>query len=230
MRLIFRGLSILFVQAFFLAIIVSAQLGNSGSIEGIVKDPSGAVVPGATVQIANPVSGLTRSAVTDAEGIFHFTNVPFNPYHLTASSTGFVTSSLDVEVRSSVPTRVTVELNLGTAATTVNVTENGGDLVEKDPSFHTDVDTSLTDRLPLESQSSSVSSLITLVSPAWWQTPTGCSTGLGIMPKTPFPWMASPSRISKAKFSPTRFRWIRFSPSKLSLAVHRQNMATRRVW
>ena len=179
MRLVFRGLSILFVQAFFLAIIVSAQLGNSGSIEGIVKDPSGAVVPGATVQIANPVSGLTRSAVTDAEGIFHFTNVPFNPYHLIASSTGFVTSSLDVEVRSSVPTRVTVELNLGTAATTVNVTENGGDLVEKDPSFHTDVDTSLTDRLPLESQSSSVSSLITLVSPGVVADSNGLFHGLG---------------------------------------------------
>ena len=41
MRLVFRGLSIVFVQAFFLAIIVSAQLGNSGSIEGIVKDPGG---------------------------------------------------------------------------------------------------------------------------------------------------------------------------------------------
>jgi len=40
-----------------------------------------------------------------------------------------------------------------------------GDLVEKDPSFHTDVDTALTDRMPLESQSSSVSSLVTLATP-----------------------------------------------------------------
>ncbi len=105
--------------------------------------------------------------------------MPFNPYHLTVSSAGFITSSLDVEVRSGVPTKVAVELKLGSTATTVNVTENGGDLVEKDPSFHTDVDTSLTDRLPLESQSSSVSSLVTLVSPGVVADSNGLFHGLG---------------------------------------------------
>jgi hypothetical protein len=177
--LVSRSLFILLLQAVILVFTASAQLGNSGSIEGVVKDPSGAVVPGATAQIVNPVSGLIRSSVTDAEGSFRFTNVPFNPYHLTVSSAGFITSSLEVEVRSGVPTKVAVELKLGSTATTVNVTENGGDLVEKDPSFHTDVDTSLTDRLPLESQSSSVSSLVTLVSPGVVADSNGLFHGLG---------------------------------------------------
>jgi hypothetical protein len=35
----------------------SAQLGNSGSVEGVVKDPSGGVIAGATVEMFNPVSG-----------------------------------------------------------------------------------------------------------------------------------------------------------------------------
>jgi hypothetical protein len=61
----------------------------------------------------------------------------------------------------------------------VTVEAKAEDLVEKDPSFHTDVDTSLTDRLPLESQSSSVSSLVTLVSPGVVADSNGLFHGLG---------------------------------------------------
>ena len=56
---------------------------NYGTIQGNVKDPSGASVPGATVTIADPVSGLHRDTMTDTNGDFRFTNIPFNPYHLT---------------------------------------------------------------------------------------------------------------------------------------------------
>ncbi|HET7108011.1 MAG TPA: TonB-dependent receptor [Candidatus Acidoferrum sp.] len=179
MRLGFRGPFILLVQAFVLVFITYAQLGNSGSIEGVVKDPSGAVIPGASVQISNPVSGLTRSAITDAEGGFRFTNVPFNPYHLTVSNTGFVTSSLDVDVRSGVPTKVAIELKLGSTATTINVTEEGGDLIENDSTFHTDVDRGLFEKVPLESSSSSVSSLVTLTTPGVAADSNGLFHGLG---------------------------------------------------
>ena len=53
------------------------QVGNSGSIEGVVKDPSGSSVPGAKVEITYPVSGYHRETTTDTDGVFHFTNVPF---------------------------------------------------------------------------------------------------------------------------------------------------------
>ena len=61
----------------------------SGVISGVVTDPSGAVVPNATVTIDNPVSQYSRTAKTDANGSFGFSNVPFNPYHLTINATGF---------------------------------------------------------------------------------------------------------------------------------------------
>ena len=47
-----------------------AQTRNSGSIAGTVTDPSGAAVPGAVVQVRNPVSGFDRSATTDQNGAF----------------------------------------------------------------------------------------------------------------------------------------------------------------
>ncbi len=63
--------------------------GNSTNVTGTVTDPTGAVIPGATVTIHNPVSQFERTAATDASGNFAFANVPFNPYHLTVSATGF---------------------------------------------------------------------------------------------------------------------------------------------
>src|SRR5450432_1307170 len=158
---------------------ISAQSGNAGSVEGAVKDPSGAAVADATVEISNPVSSFERSVTTGADGSFRITNVPFNPYHLTVTVEGFATYIQDVEVRSTVPTGVQVGLKLGTAATSVTVEANGGDLMETESTFHTDVDQGLINRLPLESSSSSVTSLVTLVSPGVAADSNGNMHGLG---------------------------------------------------
>ena len=158
---------------------VVAQSGNSGSIEGTVKDPSGASVANATVEISNPVTGLKRSAVTGPDGNFRFTNLPFNPYHMVVTADGFESFTRDVDVRSTVPTSVQVALKIGEAATSVTVEANGGDLVETESTFHTDVDQALIDKLPLESASSSVTSLVTLTSPGVAADSNGNMHGLG---------------------------------------------------
>jgi hypothetical protein len=103
---------------------VQAQ-SNSGSISGAVTDPSGAVVPGATVTIENPVSGYLRTAKTDSTGRFQFSNLPFNPYHLAATATGFGGVAQDADVRSAVPVNVGITLKVAGASTTVTV-EGGG--------------------------------------------------------------------------------------------------------
>jgi hypothetical protein len=179
----FRNLRWMIVLAgsltlFFCASSLLAQ-GNAGSIEGMVKDQSGASVPGAKVEISNPVSGFHRETSTDTDGIFRFTNIPFNPYHLVVAATGFNSQSQDVDVRSTVPTSVQVSLKIGTAETSVTVEANGGDLVENEPTFHTDVDQAITDKLPLGSVSSGVSSLVTLTVPGIAADSNGLFHGLG---------------------------------------------------
>jgi hypothetical protein len=174
----------IFVSLFLFSVVavapVRAQLGNSGSIEGVVKDQSGASVPGAKVEITNPVSHFHRETTTDSDGNFRFTNVPFNPYHLVVAASGFGSVSQDVDVRSTVPVNLPITLKVGSAAsTTVTVEANGGDLIETESTFHTDVDQGLIDRLPLESASSSVTSLITLVSPGVAADSNGNMHGLG---------------------------------------------------
>src|SRR6266699_527505 len=103
----------LFGMAFYVAIGGSAfaqSAGNSTSVIGTVADPSGAVVPNASVEIRNPVSRFERTATTDDAGRFAIPNVPFNPYHLTARSQGFATYAQDIDVRSVVPVSVSVNL------------------------------------------------------------------------------------------------------------------------
>jgi len=158
----------------------SAQsAGNSGSINGSVVDPTGAVVPNATVEIRNPVSGFDRSTTTDAAGRFVFTNVPFNPYHLTVTAPGFSSAVQDVEPRSAVPVSIAIKLQVSGSSTQVTVQAEGGDLIENDSTSHTDVDKNLFDKLPLESASSSVSSLVTLATPGVAADSNGLFYGLG---------------------------------------------------
>src|ERR1700751_4755166 len=177
-----KSLHAAFIVFFCLALgfHASAQsVGNSGSINGTVVDPTGAVVAKATVEIRNPVSGFDRSTTTDASGKFEFTNIPFNPYHLVVTAEGFAATVQDVEPRSAVPVSVAIKLKVSGSTTQVTVEAEGGDLIENDPTFHTDVDKNLFDKLPLESQSSSLSNLVTLATPGISADSNGLFHGLG---------------------------------------------------
>jgi hypothetical protein len=156
-----------------------AQTGNSTSLNGIVTDPTGAVVEGAKVQIENPVSAFSRTATTDSAGKFTIPNIPFNPYHLMVQRKGFAPYTQDVELRSSVPMNLKIALRVGSSVTTVDVESGAEDLTENTPVSHTDVDRALFDKLPLESASSSVSSLVTLASPGIAADSNGLFHGLG---------------------------------------------------
>ena len=153
--------------------------GTSGTVHGSVSDPSGAAIPGAGVTIQNPVSHYSHAAKTDAQGKFEFDNLPFNNYHVVVTSEGFQAGEQDVDVRSPIVVELKVALALGSDKTSIEVKATGGDLVETDPATHTDIDRGLFEKLPLESQSSSLSSLVTLASPGVAADSNGLFHGLG---------------------------------------------------
>ena len=156
-----------------------AQSAGSGTIRGSVLDPSGGAIKGATVEIRNPVSRYSKSVLTNEQGNFEFPNLPLNNYHLVTSAVNFQSKQQDVDVRSGVPVEVKIALAIGTSTTTVNVTADAGDLVEAVSTTHTDVDRELFDKLPLESQSSSLSSLVTLATPGISADSNGLFHGFG---------------------------------------------------
>src|SRR5438270_5954547 len=152
--------------------------GNSSSVIGTVLDPTGAVVPNATVEMRNPVSGFDRVVTTNSTGGFAIDNVPINPYHLTVKSTGFAPYVQDVELRSSVPATLTINLKVQSSET-VEVQSGGEGVLENDSSSHTDLDRNSFDKIPLESATSSLSSYVTLATPGIAADSNGLFHGLG---------------------------------------------------
>src|ERR1035438_10469932 len=162
----------------FASLAATAQSGNAGTVRGSVADPSGAVIPNATVHLTNAVSGLDRSVSTDSLGQFEFSNVPIHPYRISVTAPGFAVLNQSIELRSAIGTSFKLTLQIAAADSSVTV-EAGGDLVETDSTFHTDVDRDLFSKLPLESESSGISSLVTLSTPGVAADSNGLFHGLG---------------------------------------------------
>jgi hypothetical protein len=112
----------LFILAIVLTVSAAVAQILYGSIVGVVKDPQGGAVPGATVTIVNKETNLTREAVTDAQGAYTFNNVLAGPYDVKVTLQGFREN-----VRSGVPviigqiSRVDISLEVGTVSETVTV-------------------------------------------------------------------------------------------------------------
>jgi hypothetical protein len=162
----------------FAALSAPAQSGNAAAVRGTVTDPSGAVVPNASVQLTNAVSGFDRTTTTDATGQFTFPNVAFAPYVIKASAKGFAPLSQNVSLNSVVGINLKLVLQIAGGSQTVTV-EAAGDLIEDDPTFHVDVDRDLFNKVPLESASSTLSSLVTLTTPGVAADSNGLFHGLG---------------------------------------------------
>ena len=97
-----------------------AEASVKGSIAGAVSDPSGAVIQGAKVELVGPTG--TRTATTDAEGRFLFQVLIPGVYSAKISREGFKTSEANsVEVQIGRTSILTIKMELGTSATTVEV-------------------------------------------------------------------------------------------------------------
>src|SRR5215467_10393519 len=143
----------------------SAQgLGGAGTLQGTVKDPTGGVMQAVEVRITNVVSGFMRTATTDAMGKYLFGNLPPNAYHLSVMVQGFKPVVSDVNVRTAVPITLDLTLTVEAASTEVSVVGHAEDLVERDPSAHTDLDQTLIGKMLVES-SAGLNQVVTLASP-----------------------------------------------------------------
>ncbi|HEY3886027.1 MAG TPA: TonB-dependent receptor, partial [Vicinamibacterales bacterium] len=140
-------------------------LGGAGTVQGTIKDPTGGAMQAVTVELSNPVTGLKRSATTDTTGHFEFRNLPPNNYHISAAAQGFAPFQTDVDVRSAVPIQLAVTLQLEGTTQSVKVVGHAEDLVERDPTEHTDVDQSLIAKIPIESSAVGLNQVVTMASP-----------------------------------------------------------------
>lgn len=98
-----------------------AEAQVTTSIRGIVLDAQDGAVPGASVALRQPSSGLERVAITDAQGRFDLPNLPVGTHDLTASLDGFTPASQRVVVATGAPAEVTLRLAVATLTDSVIV-------------------------------------------------------------------------------------------------------------
>src|SRR6266404_7690518 len=104
-----------------LAVVANSQTFR-GAINGTVTDPSGAVVPGATVKATESATGIDHTTTTTSEGQFAFQDIPLGFYKVAVTASGFPVYTVDkVEVSAGRIYTLTVKLSLQQQATTVEV-------------------------------------------------------------------------------------------------------------
>jgi len=94
---------------------------NGGSIQGSITDPSGAVVPNATVTILDTDTGSSKTITTDKSGFYSVGPLNPGPYTVTISGAGFEKLSVTTVIRTGTATPGSFKLTLGSSAETVEV-------------------------------------------------------------------------------------------------------------
>lgn len=111
---------VLAIALCFLAQASHAQF--NASLRGIVSDPSGAVIPGATVMLVNPATNQTLTATTDSAGQYTFNALPPATFRLTVSHAGFQNKEIaSVVIIPEQANALNVQLQLGQTTQTVTV-------------------------------------------------------------------------------------------------------------
>lgn len=102
---------------------IFAQL-VSGNLTGTVYDATGAIIPNATIIAHNDATNVENTTTSTSVGEYHFYNLPVGTYTLAASATGFTRAQLKaVTVTLNVTATANITLQIGTASTTVEVSE-----------------------------------------------------------------------------------------------------------
>lgn len=103
----------------------SALLAQTTSLTGVVTDPQGAVIPGIEITLTNQDTQRRRTAITDDQGNYLFSQVTPGTYELRAELTGFKTTIMpDVVLQVDTPATVNIRLELGDISEIVTVTES----------------------------------------------------------------------------------------------------------
>ncbi len=107
---------------------------TAATIEGVVKDPSGAAIPGAAVTVKNSATAQIQNAETDTQGHFLFTAVAPGQYQLTVQHAGFEAATQSIEVRDA-PLTLSIALKIVTQETVVEVGGKRSSLANSDPNY-----------------------------------------------------------------------------------------------
>ncbi len=150
----FRNVCLLLLFAFFASPhFLAAQTPGTGALTGTVKDPSGAVIPNATVTLTSVNTGQARTTMTGADGVYHFNLLPPGNYRVHIESSGF--KPVDVPSVAVAVTETAVldrNLEVGAQAQTVTVEGEVENIQTASSALGTVVNTRSMETLPLSTR------------------------------------------------------------------------------
>jgi outer membrane receptor protein involved in Fe transport len=118
-----------------------------GTVQGVVKDPGGALVPNAQITVTQPVTRYRQTTQTDAQGSFKLVNLPFNTYNVRAEATGFQPAEESIDLESTIPLTLELSLSLEQTTAAVTITTGSGAMLEPDrTSSDTDIGQTILER------------------------------------------------------------------------------------
>lgn len=135
--------------AFLSVPVATAQTSTTGAISGTVTDPSGGVVPNATVTATSTGTGASRTVQTGPSGTYDFPQLPLGEYRLNVKASGFRSADvgpITVQVAQAVTQNIALEL--GQATQTVEVSAQGSVIQVDNPNTTTTVSAQAIANLP----------------------------------------------------------------------------------
>ncbi|MCM3870714.1 MAG: carboxypeptidase-like regulatory domain-containing protein, partial [Pyrinomonadaceae bacterium] len=144
------ALLVVLVYALSAPTMVVAQIGGSGTIQGTITDPSGAVVPGATVTAENVATAVKTTKQTNEAGLYVINALQPGEYKVLVSLSGFQTLIQEKVIVDALSTvGVNLALQLGNVTETITVSEAPSQLNTSDARLGTTIRNELYTNLPL---------------------------------------------------------------------------------
>ncbi len=141
------------VAVLLLALLTSAPATAQvlyGSIVGTVEDPTGAVVPGATITITNPATGATREIKADDQGRYSVPNMQAGAYDVKVTAQGFrALTRTGVEITINTVTRLDAKLEVGQMTEQVTVSASTVALQTDKSDVRTEITSQTVTNMPL---------------------------------------------------------------------------------
>jgi hypothetical protein len=117
-----------------LLVLLLPALLAAAAIDGVVKDPSGAAIPGAAVILKNSETALSVNALTDDQGHFAFADVAPGKYSITIQRDGFDDAEKSIDVADA-PITLAFTMKIATQQTVVDVTGKRSAFANSDPNY-----------------------------------------------------------------------------------------------
>ncbi len=142
-------LAVVAMVFFFLPMASLAQQATT-SLTGVVTDPSGGVLPGASVTLTRPATGQTLTTTTNARGQYTFSQLAPGTWNVTISSKGFADQTKVATLLVSKPATIPFKMSVQALAQTVNVSAETETLNTTDASLGNAISNRTIQSLPME--------------------------------------------------------------------------------